>query len=316
MNKKFILAVIAVIAVVAVVSVLAARSQKRETKNKLEVTASFYSMAEFAQKVGGEKVHVTNLTPVGAEPHDFEPSPQDIAKIERSGVFIYTGAGFEPWADKIVPGLKKVTVINVGEGIDLLPAIPEEKEESGSHETDEPHHSHATDPHFYLDPVLDQKVVKLISKKLSEVDPANRSYYEKNASDYIDELVALDEEYKAGLVNCGSRDIVTSHAAFAYLAKRYDLNQIPIAGIAEEEPSPAKLADIAKLVKEKHIKYIFFEELVSPRLSETIAREAGAKTLVLDPIEGLTPEKKKAGKDFISLMRDNLDNLRLALDCK
>ncbi|MBI4733739.1 MAG: zinc ABC transporter substrate-binding protein [Rubrobacteridae bacterium] len=314
MNKKFVFAVIVVILLVAVSSFLATRSQKQEIDKRMEVTASFYSMAEFAQKVGGEKVHVTNMTPVGVEPHDFEPSPKDIAKLERSGVFVYTGSGFEPWADKVVPSLKKVAIINASEGIDLLPAAPDVEKSHGDDDRDS--NSRATDPHFYLDPVLDQKVVKLIAKKFSEVDPDSKAYYEKNATEYINELAALDKEYKEGLANCETRNIVTSHAAFAYLAKRYDLNQVPIAGFSEEEPSPAKLAEIAKFAKENDVKYIFFEELVDPRLSETIAKEVGAKTLVLDPIEGLTSEKKKAGKDFLGLMRDNLVNLRLALDCK
>ncbi|MHB8840424.1 MAG: metal ABC transporter substrate-binding protein [Candidatus Aquicultor sp.] len=307
MNRRFIFAVLLVIIVVAVVSIVASRGQRAGTQNKIEVTASFYSMAEFVRQVGGDKVHVTNLTPVGAEPHDFEPSPQDIVKMEQSKVFIYTGAGFEPWADKVVPSLEGVTVINASEGILLLPATPEEGEKPNAN---------GADPHFYLDPVLDQQVVRTVAKKLAEVDPANKALYEKNASAYAKKLADLDKEYRTGLISCGTREIVTSHAAFAYVAKRYDLIQIPIAGLAEEEPSAARLAEIAKFAKEHHVKYIFFEKLVSPRLSETIAREIGAKTLVLDPIEGLTPDEQKAGKNFIGLMKDNLANLRLALECK
>lgn len=307
MNKRFIFAVLLVIIIVAVISAVFARGQRQVAQDKIEVTASVYPMAEFAQQVGGDKVHVTNITPVGTEPHDFEPSPQDIIKIEQSKVFIYTGAGFEPWADRVVPTLQGVTVINASEGIPLLRATPEAGEKPNPH---------GTDPHFYLDPVLDQKVVHTIARKLAEVDPANRAFYEKNASIYAKKLADLDKEYRTGLIICNSRDIVTAHASFAYIAKRYNLVQIPIAGLSEEEPSPARLAEIARFVKEHHIKYIFFEKLVSPRLSDTIARETGAKTLVLDPIEGLTPDEQKEGKNFISIMKQNLANLRLALECR
>ncbi len=305
MNRRFIVAVLVVIIIVGVISAVFA--QRQGTQSGLVVTASFYTMAEFARQVGGNKVHVINLTPVGVEPHDFEPSPGDIVTIEKSKVFIYTGAGFEPWADRIVPSLKDVTVINASEGIPLLPVTPAEGENPSARKND---------PHFYLDPVLDQKVVRTIAVKLAEADPANRAYYEKNASAYVRKLNDLDKQYRTGLLICNNRDIITAHAAFAYIAKRYNLVQIPIAGLSEEEPSPAKLAEIARLAREHHVKYIFFEKLVNPRLSDTIAQEVGAKTLVLDPIEGLTPSEQKAGKNFVGLMKDNLANLRLALECK
>ncbi len=305
MNRRFIVAVLVVIIIVGVISAVFA--QRQGTQSGLVVTASFYAMAEFARQVGGNRVHVINLTPVGVEPHDFEPSPQDLVSIEKSKVFVYTGAGFEPWASRIVSDLKDVTVINASEGIGLLPVTPIEGETRGGSKTD---------PHFYLDPVLDQKVVRTIAAKLAEVDPSNRAYYQKNAVAYVKKLGALDKEYRSGLLICNNRDFITSHAAFAYIAKRYNLVQIPIAGLSEEEPSPAKLAEIAKLAREHHVKYIFVEKLVSPRLADTIAQEIGAKTLVLDPIEGLTPDEQKAGKNFISLMKDNLANLRLALECK
>ncbi|HZD60665.1 MAG TPA: metal ABC transporter substrate-binding protein [Anaerolineae bacterium] len=305
MNRRFVIGLIILIAAVIGISSISASRQGAEQK-KIGVVASFYPFAEFARQVGGDKVTVTNITPVGAEPHDFEPSPQDIVTMKKAKVFIYSGVGLEPWADKVVPDLTGVTIINASEGIPLLTATPEEGETN----------AHTVDPHFYLDPVLDQKVVRTIANKLTEVDPANKAFYDKNADAYIEKLAKLDRGYRTGLTSCNSRDIVTSHAAFAYLAKRYHLTQIAIAGLSEEEPSPARLAEIARFVKEHHIKYIFFEKLVSPRLSETIARETGAKTLVLNPIEGLTPDDQRAGKNFISLMQDNLKNLRIALECR
>lgn len=349
MNKRFIAAVIIIIGLVAGVSAYFAAANAPDSDDKLQVVATFYPLADFARQVGGDKVTVTNITPTGTEPHDFDPSPRDIIKIRESRVFIYSGAGFEPWADKVVPDLDGPVVVDAGHGIKLLPGTGHEHgdhdeggdehedqehdadhdehegEDGDEHEDEENHegeehesdHDHGMyDPHYYLDPVLDQKAVQNIADGLSEADPTNEDYYQKNADIYIAELKNLDKEYKTGLKTCGSRDIVTSHAAFAYLAKRYDLNQTAISGIAEEEPSAARLAEVAGFVKEHDVKYIFFEELASPRLSETIARETGAKTMVLNPIEGLTSDQEKAGEDFISLMKDNLANLKLALSCE
>lgn len=311
MNKGFILAAIVLVVGIIAVGLVFANLNKKDTDQKIKVTASFYPLAEFARQVGGDKVTVQNITPAGVEPHDFEPSPQDIASFQKSKVFIYTGAGFEPWAEKVLPDLKGVTVINASKDISLLEAVPEE-EEGEEYKGEEA----TTDPHFYLDPVLSQHVVKNIADKLSEVDPSNKGVYEKNANAYIEKLAALDKEFAEGLATRERNDIVTSHAAFAYLAKRYNLKQVPIAGLSEEEPSPAKLAEVAKYCRENNVKYIFFETLVSPRLSETVAKEVGAKTLALNPLEGLTTEEQKQGKDYISVMQENLKNLRIALGGK
>lgn len=292
--KKFFIGVIILILVVTGI-IFAFSDQKKPPTNKIEVAASFYPMADFISQVGKDKVTVTNLTPVGVEPHDFEPSPQDILTIRNADVFIYSGAGFEPWANKVIVDIKKATVvINAAEKILLLP----------------------DDPHYYLDPIIDKKIIAHIATKLSVADPKNKSFYLKNAANYISELDKLDMQYKKGLKNIKSKDIVVSHNAFAYLAKRYNLNQIAIAGTGEEEPSPLRLAAVASFVKKRQIRYIFIEKLANPRLSKTIAKETGAKTLVLDPVEGLTPAEQKKGKNFISLMKENLNNLKIALGAK
>lgn len=302
MNRRFIFAAVVLVVIIIAVAAVFANLNKKGSEQKVTITASFYPLAEFANQVGGDKVTVKNITPAGVEPHDFEPSPQDIVSLQKSKVFVYSGAGFEPWASKVLPDLKNIAVVNASKGVSLLEAMPEEEA--------------TTDPHFYLDPVLAQQIVKNIAEKLGEVDPDNKSFYEKNAGVYIEKLALLNKEFQEGLKSRQRNDIITSHAAFAYLAKRYGLRQIPIAGLAEEEPSPARLAEVAKFARENNVKYIFFETLVDPRLSETIAREVGAKTLVLNPLEGLTPEEQKQGKDYISVMQENLNNLRIALECK
>lgn len=273
----------------------------------IKVTASFYPLAEFAKQVGGDLVEVVNITPAGIEPHDFEPTPKDVAALFSSKVFIFNGTGFDPWAEKLKPDLeqKGVRTIDMSEYVDLIASEenPEEAEE--------------LDPHFWLDPVLAQKQIEGIRDALVRVDPSSSSEYTNNATRYIEQLSILDDKYKNGLASCEIRDAVASHAAFGYLAKRYNINVISIAGISpEEEPSPKRMAEIAQLAKQKNIKHIFFETLVSPKLSETIAREIGAETLVFNPLEGLTNEEVATGEDYISVMEKNLANLRKALLCK
>jgi zinc transport system substrate-binding protein len=272
-------------------------------KNRINVAVSFYPLAEFTEQVGGKYVDVINITPSGAEPHDYEPTPMDIKKVYLSRLFIFNGAGVDPWAKKIEQDLKRKGVV-VLEMINLVEPIKRQYDNN-------------YDPHIWLDPVIAQKMVQEINKNLRTMDPEHAGYYEKRASLYAAQLTQLDKAYAQGLSTCRLHDIVTSHAAFGYLAKRYGFNAYSIAGLSpEEEPSPKTIAELIKIVREKHIKYIFFERLINPKLSETIAHETGAKTLVLDPIEGLTREEIKAGKDYISIMKENLANLRRAMGCE
>ena len=173
------------------------------------------------------------------------------------------------------------------------------------------------DPHVWLDPVLAQAQVDAIRAGLEQADPAHAAAFADNARRFKEQLARLDEAFAAGLRDCASRDMFTSHTAFTYLARRYRLTQVPVMGLApESEPSPAELAAIAGLARRQHARYIFFETLVSSRLAETLAREVGAKTLVLNPIEGLTKEEAAAGKDYVALMEANLANLRTGLACR
>jgi zinc transport system substrate-binding protein len=178
-------------------------------------------------------------------------------------------------------------------------------------------HGHAVDPHVWLDPVRAQTQVEAIRAGLAKVDAPNAAAYTANAQAYRTKLGALDAAFASGLKQCARREFVTTHSAFSYLARRYGLTQIPIQGVEREsEPSPADLATLVKQVKDRKVQYVFFETLVSAKLAETLAREVGAKTLVLNPIEGLTKEEQAAGKSYDSLMEENLRNLRTALDCQ
>jgi len=274
-------------------------------QNKLQVTASFYPYYFFASRIGGNKAQVTNITPAGGEPHDYEPSSGDIVKIESSKLLILNGA-VEPWGDKIQADLKgKNTIVLVaGQGLFTQKVT----DENGIY---------TTDPHIWLSPALAKKQVQAILNEFIKIDPQNKAYYTANANSLIADLDNLDEDYKAGLASCQKKDIVTSHAAFGYLANDYGLTQVPIAGLSPDaEPSLKQLADLTNFVKMNNIKYIFFESLVSPKLAQTLASETNAQTLVLDPLEGLTPDALAKGEDYLSVMKQNLQNLEIALECK
>lgn len=261
---------------------------------RLTVVASFYPLYDFVKQVGGSKVSVSNITPAGSEPHEFEPSAKALANAHAAKVFVYDGGTLEPWVDGFLADYKNVK-IKAADGIVLQ----------------------ANDPHFWLDPILATHVVDTIRDGLTIADPANAGLYAQNAEDYKVRLHLLASNFEQGLAQCQLRIIVTSHAAFGYLAKRYNLDVRPIAGMSpEEEPSAAKLAELSTLVKSKGITYVFFESLVPSRLADTIAAETGAKTLVFDPIEGVATDRQKQGQNYITIQEQNLANLRTALACQ
>jgi zinc transport system substrate-binding protein len=278
------------------------------------VVASFFPLYDFSRQVAGDRATVISLVPLGVEPHDWEPSPRDVVEVQRARLFVYNGGGFEQMADRLLKEIagKGPLAVNTTEGIALLDA----KAAGHDHRHDKAK-DHGKDPHVWLDPLLAQRQVDAIAAGLAQVDAAGKAAYEANATAYKARLAALHDAFEKGLKDCVRRDVVTSHAAFAYLARRYRLNQVPVMGLAPEaEPNPQDLARLVRFARAKKVEYIFFETLVSPKLAETLAREVGAKTLVLDPVEGLGKDDAAAGKDYIGLMQGNLDNLRTALECR
>lgn len=291
---------------------------------KLKVVASFYPMYEFAKQVGQDKIDIQLLVPAGVEPHDWEPTPRDMAALQRANVFVYNGAGFEHWVGKALQNMQNqnpsLIAVETSSGLELVEAIEEHEHGNAAGEaTAETAQVHVgeKDPHVWLDPVAAQHQVNMIKEALIKADPVNQSYYTANAAQYNAKLAALDQEYKTGLANTRQRKFITSHAAFGYLAKRYNLEQIAIVGLAPHaEPMPERMKSLVDEAQQHHIKYIFFETLASPKVAEIIAQAVGAGTLVLNPLEGLTPEDISQGKDYIALMKENLANLQLALEAK
>jgi zinc transport system substrate-binding protein len=304
MNKKILFLFFGLILAVALI-IFIFRSTPTQTSNKLPVTASFYPLYFFASEIGGEKVNVINITPAGMEPHDYEPSARDLAQIENSKLLILNGLGLEAWGGNVKKNLnaKNTSLVVVGEGI-----------KSGEIKEDE---KKITDSHVWLNPSLAKLIADKILTGFIKVDPANANYYQTNVEALKSKLDELDKNYQTGLKNCAQKNIITAHAAFGYLATEYGLKQIAIAGLSPDaEPTPKDLINISQLAKENKIKYIFFESLTSPKLSETIANEVGAKTLVLNPIEGLTQAELSVGKNYFTIMQDNLVNLKTALQCQ
>ncbi len=289
---------------------LGLRSQQFPDKgnSKFSVVASFYPIAEFSSRIGGNAVTVTNLTPSGSEPHDFDPSPKDLAAVQNSKLFVYNGAGLEIWLSKIGEDVKAHTIeVNASQGIELLKGQNEDANSSESIE----------DPHVWMDPVLASQQVENIKKGFVAADPNNAGTYEMNAKAYKQELASLDSEFKNSLAKCERHEIVTSHNAFTYMAKRYGLTVKSISGLSpDEEPSPKKLSEVVQFTRAHGVRYIFFETLVSPKLAETIAKETGAQVIMFNPLEGLSKEEIAQGKNYISVQKENLHALQIALGCQ
>jgi zinc transport system substrate-binding protein len=268
----------------------------------LTVVAGFYPLEWAAQRVGGDRVAVSSLTPQGAEAHDLELAPQDVAAVADADLLVYLD-GFQPALDEAVQNEAADTAWDAGQAADLVPTAEEDAHEDG-----------AVDPHFWLDPVRLASVGDALADRLTEADPDGAATYEQDAAALRTDLEALDAEMQAGLAGCAVGTLVTGHDAFGYLGDRYGLEVVGISGLSPSaEPSPAAQAEIAELVRERGITTVYTETLVDPAVAETVASEAGVRTAVLDPIEGLTDES--AGSDYLEVMRANLVTLQEGQSC-
>ena len=262
-----------------------------------KVVASFFPLYDFAKHVGGSKVNVTAMIPVGVEPHDWEPTIQQIQSLLSDDLFIYNGAGIDNWADKIETKLK----VNASEGLPLL--------------TDN-HRNH--DPHTWLDPVLAKRQVELIRNGLIKADSQNTDYYIQNAQSYIAQLDSLDAKIKSELSTCTKTDFIAFHSAFSYFSNRYGLHQHTILGEDPEgEIRPQTLEQLVNFAKQYDIHILYSEDLIDPRNAQAIADEIpNGKVLVLSPIEGIKADDQQAGIGYLEKMEQNLENLKAGLDCK
>jgi hypothetical protein len=296
--------------------------------------ASFYPLQYLAEKVGGEHVSVTSLTPDGAEPHDLELSPKMVDSLSSADAVIYL-AGFQSAVDEAIEQQAPKTVIDVSSAAELIeagsdanhPAEEEATEETQSGETDahdhdheghdhaghDHHHDMNADPHFWLDPVRMAKAATLVGDKLAEADSAHADTYKANAKALAEELTTLGDTLVTKTSKCQVKTFVTAHTAFGYLADRTGLTQVGISGLdPESSPSPARLAEIGQIAKEQGVTTIFTEALIDPKVAQTLADDLGITTAVLDPIESQTD----ASKDYAAVMQANIDALTKANNCQ
>lgn len=288
---------------------------KEEPKrsDKLVVYASFYTMADFTKKIGGDNVEVVTLLPPGIEVHDWEPSASDMAKLEKGKILIYSGAGMEHWIDKVISSLGNNQLILI-EASKNIPLLTSEEEHDGHDHSHEAHDHGQLDPHVWLNPQNAKLQMEEIKKGLIQADPANTTFYEENYKKYAKELDILDQDLKEMLGPLKKREIIVSHAAFGYFCAAYNLDQEAIRGISpEEEPSPSRLSELIHFAQEHQVKIIFFEETVSPKVSEVLAREVGAEVMMLNPLENLSVEEIQKGEDYFSVMRKNGQTIQKAL---
>ena len=314
----------------------------------LTVMASFYPLKYLAEKVGGEHVSVTSLTPDGAEPHDLELSPKMVDSLSSADAVIYL-AGFQSAVDEAIEQQAPKTVIDVSSAAELIEAgtdanHPSEDEDEATdeaqsgkteahdhdheghdheghnhdheghdHEGHDHHHDMSADPHFWLDPTRMAKAATLVGDKLAEADSAHADVYKANAKALAEELNTLSDTLVTKTSSCKVKTFVTAHTAFGYLADRTGLTQVGISGLdPESSPSPARLAEIAQIAKEQGVTTIFTEALIDPKVAQTLADDLGITTAVLDPIESQTD----ASKDYAATMNSNIDALTKALDCQ
>lgn len=262
----------------------------------VQVAASFYPLQWVTAQVAGEHAEVSSLTPPGAEPHDLELGPRQVATIGEADLVVYLD-GFQPAVDEAVAQEAGGSALDVTDPADLV--------ETGG----------TVDPHFWLDPTRLADVADAVGQRLGEVDPAHAAAFSDRAAEVRAELEALDAELAEGLAGCAGTDLVTSHTAFGYLAARYDMEQVGITGLSpESEPSPKALAEVADFVADNDVRTIYSETLVSPEVARTLARETGVQTAVLDPLEGLSSES--SGEDYRSVMRANLAVLQDGQACR
>lgn len=312
MKKNVIILTALVIGAAAIIFYALARkgtpavnqSSGEQIAAKPQIVASFYPLYFFAAEIFGGNAEVYNVTPAGAEPHDYEPTAREMAKIISGDLLILNGR-LETWGDRIKDDLLKQgkSVLVVSEGARLNNFIDEDGKTS-------------LDPHIWLSPKLAKEAADKIAAALIELDASRAEVYLARAKELALKLENLNQNYQTGLSGCALKSFVTSHAAFGYLAKEYGLTQVGIAGLSPDaEPSPKEMAEVANFVRNNQIKHIFFESLVSPKLAETIAAEAGVQTLVLNPLEGLTDEEIAGGQNYFSVMQNNLANLKIALQC-
>ncbi len=313
MKGKIILAIVglAIIAMgIIVLSQLQGAKQKNIDAGRIEITTTLFPLYDMAKNIGADKADVSLLVPPGTEPHTFEPKPSDIIKINEADIFVYTGRFMEPWAADIIRGVvnKKLLVVDASKGTTMIRAVFPDKDEPGG----------ALDPHIWLDFDNAKIMADNIAAALAAKDPAAQAFFKQNADDYNTKLAELDAAYRNTLSACKSRVIVYGgHYAFGYLARRYGIRYLAAQGVSPDaEPTAKDLVRLVDQIKKNNIHYVFYEELTSPKIAETIARETHAKLLLLNAAHNLTKDQFERGVSFFDILYTDLEQLKIGLECR
>lgn len=320
--KRTLLSLVLALAVMAVACLAGCSRVEQKPSTKLQVVTTLFPLYDFARTIAGDRADVTLLLPPGMEPHSFEPKPNDIIRISKAGLFVYTNPYMEPWAESILKGIdqRSLRVVNAGQGVSYAKVAAEDEhghEGHGDHGVEEGH-AGGMDPHIWLDFANAGMIVNNILAGFVAADPANAPMYRSNAARLNARLTALDQRYRDGLSSCATRVFLHGgHYTFGYLARRYGLEYRSLSGISSEsEPSAAKMADMVRQIRSSGVRYLFAEELLSPRLTETLANEAGVAVLKLHGAHNLGKDDVQRGVGFIGLMEQNLVNLQKGLACR
>jgi zinc transport system substrate-binding protein len=277
---------------------------------KLKVITTLFPIYDMAKHIGADKADVSLLLPPGVEAHSFEPKPSDIVKINEADIFVYTGKFMEPWAEDVIKGAgnKNLIVVDASRGTTMIPGV--------FHDADEPEGS--LDPHIWLDFDNAKIMVKNIAQSFQLKDSAHKDFYEQKANDYSGKLTELDGLYKKTLATCKDKKIVYGgHYAFGYLAKRYGLKYLAAQGVSPDaEPTANDLIKLVEQIRKDKIKYVFYEELTSPKIAETIAGETKTKMLLLNAAHNLSRDQIDQGTSFFDILHKDLDNLKVGLSCQ
>ncbi|HTY75793.1 MAG TPA: zinc ABC transporter substrate-binding protein [Candidatus Nanoarchaeia archaeon] len=296
---------VAVIIVAAVVTGLYLNNNKGTTSSStLQVLTTFYPIYDFAQNVGGDKVNVSLLVPETVDVHDFEPTPSDIAKVSSADVLIYSGAGLEPWIQSVISaaGSSHLITVDTSKGITLIPVSAQFQQDNRT-----------IDPHIWLNPENAKQQVNNILQGLIKADPTDASYFTQNANAYQSKLDELNTEAINATTNTATNVFITFHEAFAYFAHQYNVTQLSILGPFEEEPTPTDIQNVVTTINQYHLKYVGYESLENPAIAQSIGSQTNATLINMNPIEGLTTQEKANGDNYISLMKQDIANIHLAL---
>lgn len=330
-NIAFIVLLIIIFTAITAIIINIKNPKRKNNGDKIEVVATLFPQYDFVKQVGGDKVNVTLLLPPGSESHTYEPTPQDMILINESNLFIYTGEEMEPWADNLISGMKKdINVLDLSKTVKLINveefeeeheheehSDEEEHEHEHNHSHEEDGHHHAYDPHIWLNPQYAIKMVKSIEHELCEIDPENADYYKNNAQNYINQISDLDKEFEETVNNSSNPKIAFGGAfAYAYFVERYNLDFISAYETCGEsaEPSTVQVKEVIDYINKNKIPVIFYKEYTTGNIAKTISEATGAEMLVFNTVHNVSKDEMQNGATYVSIMRENLENLKQALD--